>query len=115
MNKIKFHTIENELFYKGKIILKYEMEYPELVETRNKEKLEEFNHINLREIKELKEYIEEELYEKTKKEGRIEFLRECNVIQNEEGLITLSFNEYIEFTNEHNTEQKTKIETWNLN
>ena len=36
MNKFKFYTIENELYYNGEIIVKYSIEYPEVALLKSK-------------------------------------------------------------------------------
>ena len=35
MKNIRFYTIENELYYKGKSVLKYTIEYPEIIKINN--------------------------------------------------------------------------------
>ena len=53
MNKIKVHTAEKELYYEGEVIVKYSIEYPEIIETPYLEGKEIFNKYNRKQAIEL--------------------------------------------------------------
>ena len=68
MKNIRFYTIENELYYKGKVVLKYTIEYPEVIKINNVTTDEEVNSINKnirKDILKIKNLFENEVYSKT--------------------------------------------------
>lgn len=100
MNKVKMYSIENELYYQGEVIVRYKIEYPEIIvenenmKNNNKEivdrEIKTLNYENRKAVLYLKEYIEGELYEQAKcmyeynKEHGYpitvyELVRECNI------------------------------------
>ncbi len=44
MNQIKINTAEKELYYKGEVILKYRIEYPEITTSMYEEGKQVFNY-----------------------------------------------------------------------
>lgn len=105
MNKIKMNTAEKELYYQGEVIVRYRIEYPEIIISYYKEGMQIFNHENRKSALELKEYAEGELYEQAKqmyeynkKNGYpimiYELVRECNITYNQNQLLSLYCDEY---------------------
>lgn len=66
MSGIKINTAEKELYYQGKVIVRYKIEYLEIIDTNNELEKKQFNHENRKAALELKEYAEGELYEQAK-------------------------------------------------
>ncbi len=106
MNKIKMNSAEKELYYQGEVIVKYRIEYPEIVSSEYKEGMQIFNQENRKSALELKEYAESELYEQAKQTYEFnkkngypimvyELVRECNITYNQNQLLSLYCNEYI--------------------
>ena len=92
MNKIKINTAEKELYYQGEVIVKYRIEYPEIISSNFEKGMQIFNHENRKMALELKEYAEGELYEQarrmyeySKKNGNsiiiCELVKECEITQ----------------------------------
>ena len=90
MNKIKINTAEKELYYKGDIILRYQIEYPEMIYSDDEDKMNIFNYQNRKNALEIQEFAENELYEQAKemyeynkKNGYpnmiYELIKECNI------------------------------------
>ena len=86
MQNIRFYTIENELYFKGKKVLRYTIEYPEVIKINNDKRNttnrtnttnitnEELNSINeniRKDILNIKDLIENKIYKKI-----------CNEIEN---------------------------------
>lgn len=89
MNKLKINTAEKELYYKGEVILRYRIEYPEIIDSNGMLEIKVFNHKKREDALYLKEYAEGKLYEEAKQtyEYNIknkypimvyELIRECN-------------------------------------
>jgi len=64
MFKVKKKTIKNELTYKGNVIVKYEIEYPEICSNCYNTKY--FNDLNLKKALELEKYAKETLFSDSK-------------------------------------------------
>ena len=93
MKEIKINTAEKELYYQGEVIVRYKIEYPEIIDTNNELEKKQFNHESRKAALELKEYAEGELYEQarrmyeySKKNGNsiiiCELVKECEITQN---------------------------------
>lgn len=111
MNKIKINTAEKELYYKRNIIMRYKIEYPEIIESYYKEGMKVFNHESRKQALELKELAEQEIYSKIKdtyKNKVYELIRECNVIYNYNQLIA------VKYTLIKDGKEEKEILTWNL-
>lgn len=67
MNELKFHVAEKELYYKGEVIVKYSIEYPEIISSPYEEGKQAFNYANRKRALELKEFAEGKFYEQAKK------------------------------------------------
>ena len=108
---IKINTSEKELYYKRNIIMRYKIEYPEIIESYYKEGMKVFNHESRKQALELKELAEQEIYSKIKdtyKNKVYELIRECNVIYNYNQLIA------VKYTLIKDGKEEKEILTWNL-
>ena len=65
-NKTKINIAEKQLYYKGEVILKYTIKYPEITQSQYDIGKQRFNHENRQEALKLKEYAEGELYNQAK-------------------------------------------------
>ena len=65
-NKVKINIAEKQLYYKGEVILKYTIKYPEITQSQYDIGKQRFNHINRQEALKLKEFAEGELYNQAK-------------------------------------------------
>ena len=65
-NQFKFHIAEKELYYQGEVIVRYSIEYPEMISSSYKHGAEIFNHENRKLALKLKQFAEGELYQKAK-------------------------------------------------
>lgn len=124
MKEIKMNTVEKELYYQGEVIVRYRIEYPEIINSYNKEGVQIFNHENRKMALDLKEYAEGELYEQAKqmyeynkKNGYpimiYELIRECKITYHQEQLISLYCDEYIFEGGAHGNTLR-KSQNWNL-
>lgn len=66
MNKIRINTLFAELKYKNTVILKYTIEYPEIIISKYRLGKETFNKFNKNKALELEKYCKEELYKEAK-------------------------------------------------
>lgn len=64
--EIKINTAEKELYYKGNVIVKYSIQYPEIEASINEYKKQQFNHLNRKQALKLKQFIEGEFYNQAK-------------------------------------------------
>ena len=124
MNKIKMNTAEKELYYQGEVIVKYRIEYPEIINSYYNEGMQIFNHENRKSALELKEYAEGELYEQAKQTYKFnkkngypimvyELVRECNITYNQNQLVSLYCDEYIFEGGAHGNTLR-KSQNWDL-
>ena len=124
MNKKKMNTAEKELYYQGEVIVKYRIEYPEIINSYYNEGMQIFNHENRKSALELKEYAEGELYEQAKQTYKFnkkngypimvyELVRECNITYNQNQLVSLYCDEYIFEGGAHGNTLR-KSQNWDL-
>lgn len=124
MNEIKVNTAEKELYYQGEVILKYRIEYPEIVRSIYQEGIRVFNHENRKAALELKEFAEGELYEEAKQTYEYnkqngyptmvyELIHECNITYNRDKLLSLYCDEYT-FTGGAHGSTVRKSQNWDL-
>ena len=124
MNKIKMNTVEKELYYQGEVIVRYKIEYPEIITSYYNEGIQIFNHENRKSALELKEYAEGELYEQAKQTYEFnkkngypimvyELVRECNITYNQNQLVSLYCDEYIFEGGAHGNTLR-KSQNWDL-
>ena len=67
MNEIINYRLKNELKYKGTVVLKYEIDYPQIGLTQYFQGKEKFNTYNKNRALELEKYAQGELFEQAKK------------------------------------------------
>ncbi|MCI9177491.1 MAG: DUF3298 and DUF4163 domain-containing protein [Clostridia bacterium] len=124
MNKIKVHTAEKELYYQGEVIVKYSIEYPEIIETPYLEGKEIFNKYNRKQAIELKKFAEGEFYNQAKETYKYnkengyptmiyEIINQCNITYNYKNLLSLYFDEYTYAGGAHGSTIR-KSQTWDL-
>ncbi len=61
MKRLKMKTIEKELYYQGEIIVRYVIEFPEVIEDEYQDK--KFNYYTRKEVLKLKNFAEGEFYQ----------------------------------------------------
>jgi len=124
MNKIKMNSAEKELYYQGEVIVRYRIEYPEIITSYYKDGMQIFNQENRKSALELKEYAESELYEQAKQTYEFnkkngypimvyELVRECNITYNQNQLLSLYCDEYIFEGGAHGNTLR-KSQNWDL-
>ena len=121
MVDIKNNIFENEIFYKGNLILKYKIEYPSIYNRCNKN---EFNNYNYSKALKLKNYAEtvllkqaQETFEYNNANGYpsmvFELIYEDNRTHNNNNLISLYADEYIFSGGAHGLTTRTS-QNWNM-
>ncbi len=65
-SKIKINIAEKELYYKGEVIVKYVIKYPEIILCESEEKKIKFNYANRQKALMLKKFAEGEFYNEAK-------------------------------------------------
>ena len=124
MNKIKMNSAEKELYYQGEVIVRYRIEYPEIITSYYKDGMQIFNQENRKMALDLKEYAESELYEQAKQTYEFnkkngypimvyELVRECNITYNQNQLLSLYCDEYIFEGGAHGSTLR-KSQNWDL-
>ena len=104
-NKFNFHIVEKELYYNGEVIVKYSIEYPEIIVSTFDVGSKIFNQYNKQIALQLKEFAEGEFYKQAKETYKYnkqnghpimvyELIRNCNVTYNFKSLISMYFDEY---------------------
>ena len=125
MFEVKTNVIENNLFYKNSLIVKYRIEYPRIVSKVFNYNINKFNNFNQLKAMELKLYAEKDLYEDAKKvydynmSNNIPFfpyelVYTYNVTYNKKPIISLYSDQYIYSGGAHGSTIRTS-QTWNLN
>lgn len=108
MNKIRKIELKDELKYMGTTILKYSLQYPEIIYTDYPQSKNIFNIYNKKIAKDLENYVITKLYEKAKKTYIYnkknnfpvmvyEVLLQYNITYNRDYIISLYYDQY-EFT-----------------
>ncbi len=121
MFDIKNNIFENEIFYKGNLILKYKIEYPSIYNRCNKN---EFNNYNYSKALKLKNYAEtvllkqaQETFEYNNANGYpimvFELIYEYNITHNNNNIISLYADEYIFSGGAHGLTTRTS-QNWNM-
>ena len=124
MNKIVFHTAEKELYYNGEVIVKYSIEYPEIISSPYEIGSQIFNHSNRKLALQLKQFAEGEFYNQAKETYEYnqsngypimvyELVRECNITYNNQKLVSLYCDEYTFAGGAHGNTLR-KSQTWDL-
>lgn len=123
-NQIKTNIAEKELYYKGEVIVKYSIKYPEIVSSEYEKGKQEFNHYNREAALYLKQFAEGEFYNQAKETYDYnkqhgypimvyELVSECNISYNYEKIVSLYCNEYTFAGGAHGNTVRTS-QTWNL-
>lgn len=123
-NKFNFHIVEKELYYNGEVIVKYSIEYPEIIVSTFDVGSKIFNQYNKQIALQLKEFAQGEFYKQAKETYKYnkengypimvyELIRNCNVTYNFKSLISMYFDEYT-FTGGAHGNTLRKSQTWNL-
>ena len=123
-NQFKFHIAEKELYYQGEVIVKYSIEYPEIISSLYAHGSEIFNRENRKLALQLKQFAEGELYHQAKETYEYnkahgypimiyELMRECKITYNFQNLISLYCDEYT-FTGGAHGNTLRKSQTWDL-
>ena len=124
MNKIVFHTAEKELYYNGEVIVKYSIEYPEIISSPYEIGSQIFNHYNRKLALQLKQFAEGEFYNQAKETYEYnqsngypimvyELVKECNITYNNQKLVSLYCDEYTFAGGAHGNTLR-KSQTWDL-
>lgn len=66
MGEIVNNVLENQLYYKDTVVLKYKIEFPQLIKSRYRYGMRRFNEYNYNKAIELQEYCETELFKEAK-------------------------------------------------
>ena len=123
-NKVKINVAEKQLYYKGEVILKYTIKYPEITQSQYDIGKQRFNHVNRQEALKLKEFAEGDLYNQAKetydynkKSGYpimvYELYRDTTITYNNDKLISLYFDDYT-FTGGAHGSTVRSSQTWDL-
>ncbi len=124
MNEIVKRELSKEMKYKNKVVLKYKIVYPEMIESIFLVGKKEFNEYYLDKARKAQKYAENELY-KMAVEGyeysvqnnypvmQYELVSEYTVTYNELCVVSLYTDEYIFTGGAHGNTIRTS-ETWNL-
>lgn len=118
MEKIDKVLMQRNLVYKGKVILKYKIEYPQIKE-KNK-----FNQYNYEKANDLRKEAEGELFEMAKKQfdyaesqgypfNNYEIVSQFTLTYNYQNYISLYIDEYIYQGGAHGNTLRTS-QTWNI-
>lgn len=124
MNKFRINILEKDLYYEGEKILKYKIEYPEIVTTEYEEGKIRFNKYNKKESMKLKEYAEDTLYNQAKETYKYnkengypimvyEMNVNCVITYNYNSIISLYSDQYIFSGGAHGNTIR-KSQTWDL-
>lgn len=64
--KIKINIAEKQLYYKGEVIVKYVIKYPEIIISESEELKRKFNHLNRQKALIIKNFAEGPFYNEAK-------------------------------------------------
>ena len=121
---IKKKTLKEELKYDGNIILKYTIEYPQIIEEKLISEIEKFNRYNYQKAKILEKLSKgklfeeaKELYEYNKKNGYpimiYEIYSSFEVTYNSEFIVSLYIDDYIYRGGAHGNTKRSS-QTWDF-
>lgn len=124
MNQLKINTVEKQLYYQGEVIVKYTIDYPEIIQTPYTIGKEKFNQYNRQKALELKKFAEgefynqaKETYEYNKQNGYpimvYELVNKCYITYNYKKLLSLYCDEYTFSGGAHGSTIR-KAQTWDL-
>ena len=124
MNRIVSRILEKELYFDNTIILKYKIEYPEMIFSDYKKGMNEFNNFNKEKAYKLKDYIEGELLNDAKETYKFnkennypimiyEVLSNYKITYNLNKVVSLYDDTYIFSGGAHGNTKRTS-QNWNL-
>lgn len=124
MNYIEIKKITHNLIYDNTVILKYTIEYPQIINSQYILGQRNFNTYNLKIVNDLKQYIFTELYNSAKdvykynKENGypimvFEVYVSCNITENYNNIVSLYTDKYIFEGGAHGTTIRTS-QNWDL-
>ena len=126
MLKIINRILQKEMKYENTVVLKYHIEYPEIVTDwqQNRNGIKKFNDYNLKMALQTQQKAEKELYKEAielykynKENGypqmMYELYREYQITLNQENAVSMYIDEYIFSGGAHGTTTRTS-QTWNL-
>lgn len=124
MNYIEIKKITHNLIYDNTVILKYTIEYPQIINSQYILGQRNFNTYNLKIVNDLKQYIFTELYSSAKdiykynKENDypimvFEVYVSCNITENYNNIVSLYTDKYIFEGGAHGTTIRTS-QNWDL-
>lgn len=126
MLKIINRILQKEMKYENTVVLKYHIEYPEIVMDwqQNRNGIKKFNDYNLKMALQTQQKAENELYKEAielykynKENGypqmMYELYREYQITLNQENAVSMYIDEYIFSGGAHGTTTRTS-QTWNL-
>ncbi len=124
MNYIEIKKISHNLIYDNTVILKYTIEYPQIINSQYILGQRNFNIYNLKIVNDLKQYIFTELYSSAKdvykynKENGypimvFEVYVSCNITENYNNIVSLYNDKYIFEGGAHGTTMRTS-QNWDL-
>ena len=126
MLKIINRILQKEMKYENTVVLKYHIEYPEIVMDwqQNRNGIKKFNDYNLKMALQTQQKAENELYKEAielykynKENGypqmMYELYREYKITLNQENAVSMYIDEYIFSGGAHGTTTRTS-QTWNL-
>ena len=119
MLKIINRILQKEMKYENTVVLKYHIEYPEIVMDwqQNRNGIKKFNDYNLKMALQTQQKAEIELYKYNKENGypqmMYELYREYQITLNQENAVSMYIDEYIFSGGAHGTTTRTS-QTWNL-
>ena len=126
MLKIINRILQKEMKYENNVVLKYHIEYPEIVMDwqQNRNGIKKFNDYNLKMALQTQQKAENELYKEAtelykynKENGypqmMYELYREYQITLNQENAVSMYIDEYIFSGGAHGTTTRTS-QTWNL-
>lgn len=126
MLKIINRILQKEMKYENTVVLKYHIEYPEIVMDwqQNRNGIKKFNDYNLKMALQMQQKAENELYKEAielykynKENGypqmTYELYREYQITLNKENAVSMYIDEYIFSGGAHGTTTRTS-QTWNL-
>lgn len=126
MLKIINRILQKEMKYENTVVLKYHIEYPEIVMDwqQNRNEIKKFNDYNLKMALQMQQKAENELYKEAielykynKENGypqmTYELYREYQITLNKENAVSMYIDEYIFSGGAHGTTTRTS-QTWNL-
>lgn len=122
MYKIIKNIFENELYYRGSLILKYKIEYPKMIS--NNMGANRFNQYNYTKALQLKQYVESELFKEAKETYDYnvsngypimvyEIISNYTITYNQDPLVSLYSDEYIYSGGAHGNTIRSS-QNWNI-